>query len=106
MELNMDEDKDDETKESKYKHSKRIQQKENHIKKQVQLAKNYGYHKLSSSMSKMPFMTQPHRHHKTKIFNCGDPHCYMCGNPRKFFGEKTMQEKKFEQKKLHEGDEE
>ena len=23
--------------------------------------------------------------------------CYMCGNPRKHFGEKTIQEKKFDQ---------
>lgn len=27
--------------------------------------------------------------------------CYMCGNPRKFFGEKSIQEKKFDQKELH-----
>ena len=78
----------------KIRHSERLHQKATKIKRQLQLAKNYGYHKLSSAMSKMPFMTQPHRSHKTKIFNCGDPKCYMCGNPRKFFGEETLQEKK------------
>lgn len=88
--------------ETKDKHSKRIHQKEKHIKKQIKLAKEYSYHKLDSGMEKWRYLTQPHRNHKKYIFNCGDPKCYMCGNPRKFFGEKTVQEKKFEQKKLHE----
>jgi serine/threonine protein phosphatase PrpC len=88
----------------KLRHSERLHQKETKIKKQMQLAKNYGYHKLSSTMSKLPFMQQPHRHHKTKIFNCGDPKCYMCGNPRKFFGEETMQEKKHKQEKFYRDD--
>ena len=86
----------------KIKHSERLYQKAVKIKRQLQLAKNYGYHKLSSAKSKMPFMTQPHRHHKTKIFNCGDPKCYMCGNPRKFFGEETMQERRHKQIKIDE----
>ena len=53
---------------AKKRHSERLHQKETKIKRQLQLAKNYGYHKLSSVLSKMPFMQQPHRHHKTKIF--------------------------------------
>jgi hypothetical protein len=88
----------------KIRHSERLHQKATKIKRQLQLAKNYGYHKLSSAMSKMPFMTQPHRSHKTKIFNCGDPKCYMCGNPRKFFGEETLQEKKHKQEKFYKDD--
>ena len=83
--------------EAKYKNSRRRLKDDNAIQRQMNIAKGYGYHKLSSSMSKMPFMTQPHRHSKTKLFNCGDPKCTMCGNPRKFFKEKTMQEKRFEQ---------
>lgn len=90
--------------EAKLKHSTRIHQKENHIKKQVQLAKNYSYHKLSSTKREWKYLTQPHRNHKKAIFNCGNPKCHMCMNPRKAFGEKTMQEKKFEQRKLHEGE--
>lgn len=39
---------------------------------------------------------QPHRYHKKKALNCGDPKCVMCANPRKVFGHKTLQEKKFE----------
>jgi hypothetical protein len=87
--------------EAKEKHSKRIQQKENHVKKQLQLAKDYGYHKLNNSMHKWRYLLQPHRAHKVHIFNCGDPKCSMCGNPRKFFEEETMQEKSHKQKKLY-----
>jgi hypothetical protein len=86
-------------------HSERLHQKEVKLKRQIQLAKNYGYHKLDSSMSKMPFMLQPHRHHKTNIFNCGDSKCSMCGNPRKFFKEETMQEKKHKQDRFYRDDE-
>lgn len=85
----------------KVRHSERLHQKENRIKKQFQLAKNYGYHKLSSAMHKWRYLTQPHRGLKKNIFNCGDPHCYMCGNPRKFFGEETIQEKKHKQEKFY-----
>jgi hypothetical protein len=85
----------------KLKNSKRRYADQLAIEKQMQLAKNYGYHKLSSTMSRLPFMLQPHRHHKTKIFNCGDPKCSMCGNPRKFFGEETVQEKKHKQEKYY-----
>lgn len=86
----------------KLKHSKRIHDTETHIKKQVQLAKNYGYHKLSSDMHNWNYLTQPHRNHKKHIFNCGDPKCHMCMNPRKSIGEKTVQEKSFNQIKLQE----
>lgn len=39
--------------------------------------------------------TQPHRFAKMHSLNCGDPDCAMCGNPRKFFNERTIQERKF-----------
>jgi hypothetical protein len=84
----------------KMKHSTRLHQKQNHINRQVQIAKDYHMHKNMKWKS----LDEPHRNHKTAILNCGDPKCVMCMNPRKAFGEKTMQEKKFEQKKLHEGD--
>lgn len=89
----------------KLRHSERLHQKENRIKRQLQLAKNYGYHKLSSAMHNWRNMTQPHRNLKKNIFNCGDPKCHMCGNPRKFFGEETMQEKKHKQEKFYKDDE-
>lgn len=82
--------------ETKLKHSKRIHQKEVKVEKQVKLAKEYGIK-----------VNEPHSLHKTRVMNCGNPNCIMCMNPRKSFGEKTIQEKKFEQKRLHEeGDQE
>lgn len=73
---------------AKIKHSKRIQQKENHINKQVKIAKSYG------------IPVKPGEEHylaKHSATNCGDPNCVMCGNPRKFFKEPTIQEKRFAQ---------
>ena len=43
---------------------------------------------------------EPHKLHKVHAVNCGNPNCVMCMNPRKAFGEKTMQERKFEQMEL------
>jgi len=73
---------------AKIKHSKRIQQKENHINRQVKIAKAHG----------VP--VKPGEEHylaKHAAVNCGDPNCVMCGNPRKFFKEPTIQEKRFAQ---------
>ncbi len=73
----------------KYKNSKRRHNDEVKSKKQYDLAK----------LSNFPHIDKksPHIYHKMHAYNCGDPKCYMCGNPRKFFKEKTIQEKKFEQ---------
>jgi hypothetical protein len=69
-------------------HSKRIFQKETVLEKKMRLAKEFRHeHALKN----------PHRYHKASLFNCGDANCVMCMNPRKAFGEKTMQERKFEQ---------
>jgi hypothetical protein len=41
------------------------------------------------------FPTGPeHRLAKVHATTCGDSNCVMCGNPRKFFGEPTVQEKR------------
>ncbi len=71
---------------AKIKHSKRIQQKENHVKKQVKIAK----------ANKIP-VKEPHRLQDHAAVNCGDPTCTLCGNPRKVFKEPTVQEKSFKQ---------
>jgi hypothetical protein len=84
MEPKMDE-------EAKIKHSKRIHQKEVKVEKEIKLAKEFGIE-----------VKEPHKLHKRHLFNCGNPNCFMCMNPRKSIGEKTIQEKKFDQKKLHE----
>jgi hypothetical protein len=70
----------------RFKHSKRLQKKNRAIKKQTRIAKTHG----------LP--TGPeHRLSKIHATTCGDSHCAMCGNPRKFFKKKTIQEKSFEQ---------
>lgn len=70
----------------KTKHSKRIHQKENYVAKQAKIAKTYHVE-----------VTEPHRFAKHSPMNCGNPKCIMCGNPRKVFKEKTIQEKRFDQ---------
>lgn len=35
-----------------------------------------------------------HRMAKTHPFTCGDSNCAMCGNPRKFYNEPTIQERR------------
>jgi hypothetical protein len=59
---------------------KRIQQKENHIAKQLKILKEV------RAFPGKP-LKQPHRLAKVS--------CVMCGNPRKFLGEVTIQEEKF-----------
>jgi hypothetical protein len=71
------------TEQDKFKHSRRLQKDENAVKKQTKIAKAYG------------FPTGPeHRLAKVHATTCGDSNCVMCGNPRKFFGEPTQQEKR------------
>ena len=74
--------------ETKAKHSKRIQQKENHIKKQVKISETYG----------IPVI-EPHKLAKKHSMNCGDSKCVMCANPRKMFKERTIKEVSFDQTK-------
>ena len=69
---------------SKEKHSKRIHQKENHVKKQAKIAKQV----LGLNEK------QPHRFAKHSPANCGNPKCLMCGNPRKTLKELTVQEQR------------
>lgn len=74
------------------KHSERIFQKETKLERKIRLAKEYHHeHALKN----------PHRYHKASLFNCGNAKCVMCMNPRKAFDEKTMQEKRFEQRELY-----
>ena len=74
--------------ENKKRHSKRIQQKENYVEKQSKIAKSHGMEVKNN---------QKHRLAKHSATTCGDSNCVMCGNPRKFFKEPTIQEKSFVQ---------
>ena len=71
--------------EDKIKHSKRLLKDENAIKKQVKIAKSHG----------MP-VENAHGFAKHHVMDCGQPGCIMCGNRRKVWGEKTVQEQKFD----------
>ena len=72
----------------RFKHSKRLQKKIHAIKKQTRIAKSRGF----------PIGPE-HRLSKIHAVTCGNSNCYMCGNPRKFFKELTVQEKSFDQTK-------
>jgi len=74
--------------EDKFKHSKRLLKDDNAIKKQIKIAKSHG----------VP-IDNAHGFAKHHVMDCGQPNCVMCGNPRKVWGEKTIQEKKFEETK-------
>lgn len=78
----------------KFKHSERIHQKETKLEKKIRLAKEYHQEHV---------LKNPHKYHKTSLFNCGNPKCVMCMNPRKAFGEKSMQERKFDQREKYDG---
>ena len=70
------------------KRAKRLLQKERHIERQIRILKTSGIWGKT--------IDAPHRLHKVHALNCGKPKCLMCMNPRRSFGEKTMQERKFE----------
>jgi len=75
------------TEEDKFNHSKRLQKNENAVNKQVKIAKEHG----------VP-VKDPHRLEKHHVMDCGNPDCYLCGNPRKTHKDKlTTQEKRFYQ---------
>jgi hypothetical protein len=79
----------DEIDPEKRKHQERIGQKQNHIKKQYKIAKQNG--------GNSRYLKQPHRLAKHNAMDCGQPDCHLCGNRRRVWDEKTVQELKFEQ---------
>lgn len=70
----------------KVKNSSRRHRDESAINRQVKIAKEFGIK-----------VEEPHKLVKHHVMNCGNPKCIMCGNPRKMFKEKTIQEKRFDQ---------
>ena len=73
----------------KIKRSKRIHRTNNHINKQLKIVKTVG--------GNTRYLKEPHRLAKHNAMDCGQPSCVLCGNPRKVFEQKTIQELKFEQ---------
>lgn len=68
---------------SKEKHSRRIQQKESYAKRQAKIAKAHHFPAPKST-----------KHCETSATTCGSSNCVMCGNPRKFWKELTIQERR------------
>ncbi len=79
------------TEADKFKNSKRRLKDENAIKKQMKIAKEHNHIKGEFN----PKVDQPHRFNKHHAMDCGNPECYLCGNPRKTHKDKlTAQEKR------------
>lgn len=68
------------------KRAKRRHRTKNAIERQKRIAKSLGLSILAE-----------HKLAKMHATNCGDSNCAMCGNPRKFWGQRTIQERKFMQ---------
>lgn len=77
--------------ENKVKHSRRLQKKNDAVRKQVKIAKAHGASEYDVSVN------EPHRFHKRHAMDCGNPKCVVCGNPRKVFKQRTYQERKQDQ---------
>jgi hypothetical protein len=77
------------TEADKFNHSKRLQQNENAVKKQLKIAKQHNSFSDENNVIK-----QPHRLEKHHAMDCGQPGCMLCGNPRKLWHELTAQEKR------------
>lgn len=73
----------------KEKNAKRRYKDEIAVKRQVKIAKQHGMNFND------PVIKEPHRLSKHHAMDCGNPHCYLCGNPRKTHKIKlTNQERK------------
>lgn len=74
----------------KERRQKRFQQKQRHIERQFNIRKTnnltWGYNNNEE---------QKHRFHKMKGWTCHSG-CSICGNPRTYWGAKTLQETRFE----------
>jgi hypothetical protein len=79
--------------EDKIKNSRRRQQDENAVNKQTKIARQHRVSEYNPGEVK-----QPHRFVKHHAMDCGNPECYLCGNPRKTHKDKlTAQEKRIYQ---------
>lgn len=62
------------------------------VKKQLKIAKQHGFTKNDKVVQ------EPHRLAKHHAMDCGNPDCFLCGNPRKIHKDKlTKQEQSFYQ---------
>jgi hypothetical protein len=78
------------TEADKLKHSRRLLKDDNAIHKQLKIAKEMGH------MGHTKYIREPHRLSKHHALDCGNPKCIIC-HSEKVFGEKTIQEQRFDQ---------
>ena len=85
--------------EHKDKRSTRLHKEETAIKKQQKIAMQHG-------ASRLDVERESHRFAKHHAMDCGNPKCYLCGNPRKTHGKDrlTQQEKRLFQDLEHKSD--
>ena len=76
------------TEQDKFKNSRRRLKDENAVKKQTKIARAHGF------TNKDKVVKEPHRLAKHHALDCGNPHCYLCGNPRKTHKDKLTQQEK------------
>lgn len=74
---------------AKYINSRRRHKNDVAIARQVKIAKAHGLTNKDNAIK------EPHRLAKHHAMDCGNPDCYLCGNPRKTHKDKlTTQEKR------------
>jgi hypothetical protein len=74
---------------AKFINSQRRHRDTNAVKRQVRIAKQHGLGFYDKAIK------EPHRLAKHHAMDCGNPECYLCGNPRKTHKDKlTAQEKR------------
>jgi hypothetical protein len=77
------------TEQDRFKNSKRRLRDESAVKKQSKIARQHGLTEKDKAVK------EPHRLVKHHAMDCGNPECYLCGNPRKTHKDKlTAQEKR------------
>lgn len=74
---------------AKFINSKRRHKTDVKVARQVKIAKAHGLTRRDKAIK------EPHRLAKHHVMDCGNPHCYLCGNPRKTHKDRlTAQEKR------------
>jgi hypothetical protein len=75
---------------AKYINSRRRHKTDVAVSRQLKIAKQH-----NSFADENKVLKEPHRLAKHHAMDCGNPHCYLCGNPRKTHKDKlTAQEKR------------
>lgn len=72
---------------AKFINSRRRHKNDVAIARQVKIARSHGTYNQAN-------IRQPHRLVKHHAMDCGNPHCFLCGNPRKTHKDRLTQQEK------------